>query len=128
MANNFSEITIVDIIPKEAAAAGTGQLMNVPFALSATPTADWQRYFYSFWKNYFNFNKRKATITGNRIICVCLVDEIPTVFDQLKNAIEEANKKYQADLDRIAKASADAAKKQKEVIDQIEEVKKKLGF
>src|SRR5687767_2584694 len=100
MESDFEDIRIVGLDETASYKPDpTKALYNVVLDLSAAAPSDWAQYFNQRWKSEFYMMKRRAQVSGRRLIIYCVPDELEREhLPHLKEVIEETNEAYRAYL------------------------------
>ena len=91
-----------------------------PFSLTTKPQEDWVDLFESVWdtrRKKSSARKTRARVRKGEILLECSLSVLKPVFDEIKQCLAEANKRYIEELQE--KAEKTAKKKQKEEAERL---------
>jgi hypothetical protein len=96
-------------------ASKSKKLLLFPFSLSTKPKEEWADAFDHVWESSRKksvVRKTRARIRKGEILLECGLSDLKLVFPEVKQCVEEANRRYAEELQE--KAEKSAKKKQKE--------------
>jgi hypothetical protein len=129
MPSEFQDISIIELSDDESGPSGQGALMRIVLKLSAYAPPEWADYFHSAWRQHMYMMKRSVEIQGNRLVIICMPEELQTDhIPELNKVMSETNaayKKYAAEKDKAQQARAENARRQKE---ELAKIKGQLKF
>ncbi len=99
---------------------GKEGLYLLPFSLSTIPPREWASRLESHFmdQQHGRPNKQQLAVTNKEVVVVCSSDELGCVFQRLSASAADANKEYQAELQKQA---VDDYKDQKRLIERSEQ-------
>jgi hypothetical protein len=100
-------------------ASKSKKLLSFPFSLSAKPKEEWADAFEHVWESSRKKSparKTRARIRKGEILLECSLTDVKLVFAEVKQCVDEANKRYAEELQE--KAEKGAKRKQKEEADR----------
>ena len=113
------EITGCDPEKVKQASKSTKQFV-FPFSLTAKPQEDWVDLFERFWdarRKKLPGRRTRARVRRGEILLECTLTDLRIVFDEVKQCVGEANKRYVEGLRE--KAEKTAKRKQKEEAERL---------
>jgi hypothetical protein len=96
-------------------ASKSKKLLLFPFSLSTKPKEEWSDAFEHAWRSSRKKSaarKTRAHIQKAEILLECALSDLKLVFPEVKQCVEEANRRYAEEVQE--KAEKSAKKKQKE--------------
>ncbi|MEK6304412.1 MAG: hypothetical protein AABO41_27295 [Acidobacteriota bacterium] len=100
-------------------ASKSKKLLSFPFSLSAKPNEEWADAFERVWESSRKKSparKTRARVRKGEILLECSLTDVKLVFAEVKQSVDEANKRYAEELQE--KAEKSAKRKQKEEADR----------
>jgi hypothetical protein len=112
MSQTFTDLAIVGLDDEASFKSDLAKnLFDVHLALSATPPREWAAHFDRRWITVLYRLKRRAWVSGNRIVIHCVPEEIEEDhLPQLKRAVAETNHEYR----KYAEARASQQRQQQD--------------
>lgn len=130
MTNNFEDIRIVGM--DDAASRkpdAEKSLYNVVLNLSASAPSDWADYFNQRWEREFYSKRRRARVSGRRLIIHCAAEELEEHhLPRLKEVIAETNAAYRQHVTREEQRRAAEAEREQAERDELRRIKDRLKF
>ena len=103
--------------------------MRLVLRLSQSAPGPWSEYFNQAWQQHIYMRKRRASVSGDRLEIICMLDELQSDhLPELNKIIARTNAAYAAyaaEQSRLRQQAADEAKRQK---DELASLKGKLKF
>lgn len=93
-----------DIENKARPLPGKEDLYLLPFSLSAVPSREWSNRLESHFRDQQRGrpSTQQLAVTNKEVVVVCSSGELGSVFQRLSASAADANKKYEADLQKRA--------------------------
>jgi hypothetical protein len=130
MASNFEDIRIVGM--DEAASRNPNpekRLYDVVLTLSASAPADWAEYFNKRWEHEIYSMKRRATVSGRRLVIHCALEELEQDhLPRLREVVAETNSAYRQYLTREERLDSAARAREQSERDELRQIKDRLKF
>ncbi|HEX8423321.1 MAG TPA: hypothetical protein VF634_07915 [Pyrinomonadaceae bacterium] len=109
LSGRFKHLKILPLADKERrrlkeSAHSETKLYTIPFSLSAQPPPGWPEIFNLEW--YQLSGQVPVRLQRDVLQLTCTLDALPSVFNNLKTAVAQANEKYETKLRRDADEQA----------------------
>jgi hypothetical protein len=123
MADQFNDIKIVGLDDEASVPSGDRALVRVVFRLSQPAPFEWSQYFNEAWRQHLYMMKRTATVSGDRLEIICILEELEQDhLPELNKVIAETNeayRKYAQDQSRRREMENEAARHHREALSNL---------